>query len=131
MHGLHLTADLHGCRGERRCLTDAPYLLARCAAIVARAGMQVVGQAFHAFSAPAGAESGLTATLLLAQSHVCVHTWPERDAVTLDVYVCDAAGAALQAEAVMGELLALFAPQHAERHALVRGASSPAPAAAS
>jgi hypothetical protein len=31
----------------------------------------------------------VTATVLLAESHLCVHTWPEQRAVTLDVYVCN------------------------------------------
>ena len=69
----------------------------------------------------------MTATILIAQSHVCVHTWPERNAVTLDVYVCHAqADHSAQAEAVLSDLLALFDARHVERHTLVRGAALPA-----
>ena len=31
----------------------------------------------------------VTAAVLLAESHVCLHTWPEQRAVTVDVYVCN------------------------------------------
>ena len=41
------------------------------------AGLQVVGELVHAFAAAPGAEAGgVTATVLLAESHLCIHTWP-------------------------------------------------------
>jgi S-adenosylmethionine decarboxylase len=32
---------------------------------------------------------GATGALVLAESHLAIHTWPEMDAVTLDLYVCN------------------------------------------
>jgi len=123
MQGLHLTADLHGCRCAPHWLTDAAALGQACAEAVQAAGLQAVGQLFHAFPASADGPGGVTATLLLAESHLCVHTWPELGAVTLDVYVCNfGADHSAKAESLMAALLALFAPQRAERHALQRGA---------
>lgn len=61
--------------------------------------------------------------MLLAESHLCVHTWPEQRAVTLDVYVCNfGADHSGKAHALMNALLALFDPVAAERNALQRGA---------
>ncbi|GKT23214.1 adenosylmethionine decarboxylase [Acidovorax sp. SUPP3334] len=123
MQGLHLTADLHGCRCAPHWLTDAAALGGACAQAVRAAGLQAVGQLFHAFPATADGPGGVTATLLLAESHLCVHTWPEMGVVTLDVYVCNfGADHSAKAESLMAALLALFAPQRAERHALQRGA---------
>ena len=34
---------------------------------------------------------GVTGTVLLAESHLAIHTWPERSFVTVDVYVCNLA----------------------------------------
>jgi S-adenosylmethionine decarboxylase len=65
----------------------------------------------------------VTATVLLAESHLCVHTWPEQGGVTLDVYVCNFGGDhSTKARAVMDALEALFMPRHVERHTLHRGA---------
>ena len=122
MQGLHLTADLHQCRCEDRWLLDACALGEACLQAVHAAGLQAVGQLFHAFPATAHGPGGVTATVLLAESHLCVHTWPEQRAVTLDVYVCNfGADHSLKAQALLNALLALFAPGHAERHVLQRG----------
>ena len=123
MQGLHLTADLHDCRCDTHWLTDAARLLQRCEQAVAQSGLQAVARLAHTFPAAAGAPAGVTATVLLAESHLCVHTWPERRAVTLDVYVCNFGGDhSARARALLGQLLDLFEPAHVERHALQRGA---------
>ena len=122
MQGLHLTADLHQCRCAPLWLTDAPLLGERCVRAVTAAGLQAVAQVVHAFPATAHGPGGVTATVLLAESHLCVHTWPEQAAVTLDVYVCNFGGDhAAQAHALMDSLIALFEPVHTERHSLTRG----------
>ena len=88
----------------------------------AQAGLQVVGELVHSFPPSAHGPGGVTTTLLLAESHLCVHTWPEQRAVTLDVYVCNFGGDhSAKAQALMGTLLALFLPQRTERHQLQRG----------
>ena len=84
MQGLHLTADLHDCQCAARWLVDAQALGAHCTAAVRSAGLQPVGELFHRFPDTAEGPGGVTATVLLAESHLCVHTWPERRAVTLD-----------------------------------------------
>jgi S-adenosylmethionine decarboxylase len=122
MQGLHLTADLHHCACELRWLTDADALARACLQAVQDAGLQAVGQLRHSFAATPAGPGGVTATVLLAESHLCVHTWPERRAVTLDVYVCNFGGdRTAAAHHLMDTLLTLFAPAHAERHALRRG----------
>ena len=122
MQGLHLTADLHQCHCDAAWLTDATRLGQRCLQAVQMAGLQAVGTLFHAFPATDLGTSGVTATVLLAESHLCVHTWPEQKAVTLDVYVCNFGGDhSAKAHALMDALVALFEPAHATRHALARG----------
>lgn len=123
MQGLHLTADLHGCRCAPTWLLDAAALGEACVAAVRDAGLQPVGQLFHQFPASAHGPGGVTATVLLAESHLCVHTWPERAAVTLDVYVCNfGADHSAKAHALMGALLDHFEPTAVQRQALQRGA---------
>ncbi|MED5621591.1 adenosylmethionine decarboxylase [Ideonella sp. BN130291] len=133
MQGLHLTADLHGCTGALPAMTDVDTLRALCLQAVACAGLQAVNTLFHRF-APAGnteQPTGITGVVLLAESHLAVHTWPELQAVTLDVYVCNfSADHADAAQALMDTLIAHFQPRNVERHRLQRGALAPQPMSA-
>jgi S-adenosylmethionine decarboxylase len=124
MQGLHLTADLSHCQCDSAWLIDARRLLDRCVQEVAQAGLQAVSQLAHSFPATAQGPGGVTATVLLAESHLCVHTWPEQRGVTVDVYVCNFGGDhSGKAQQLMDALVALFAPQQALRQALQRGGS--------
>jgi S-adenosylmethionine decarboxylase len=119
MHGLHLTADLRGCPACAPPMVAPAALRALCLQAVATAGLQPVGELFHAFPAP----GGVTGVVLLAESHLAVHTWPELGAVTLDVYVCNlGADNSGKARALLAALQAAFAPQRVEHHQLHRGA---------
>lgn len=126
MQGLHLTADLSRCQCDVAWLTDAPRLLDQCVQQVLAAGLQPVNLLAHTFPATEQGPSGVTATVLLAESHLCVHTWPEQMGVTVDVYVCNfGADHSAKAQHLMDALIALFAPEQALRQALQRGGASP------
>ena len=135
MQGLHLTADLRGCAAGRPEMTDPSSLRRLCLDAVARSGLTPVGELFHRFvpaPVPAGAAAGdeaptgITGVVLLAESHLAVHTWPELEAATLDVYVCNlGADNSARAEALLSSLIDAFAPASVERHAIERG-SEPA-----
>lgn len=118
MQGTHLTADLHGCAADVAAMTDPEALRRLCLAAAQRAALQPVGELFHRF--PVG---GVTGMVLLAESHVAVHTWPELGAATLDVYVCNLGGDnGPKAERLLDTLVAAFAPRTVERQTLRRGA---------
>ena len=140
MHGLHLTADLRGCAVTVPPMTDPQALRVLCLSAVRAAGLQPVGELFHRFGADGApatdAPTGVTGVVLLAESHLAVHTWPELNAVTLDVYVCNLhEDNSRRAEKLMATLEEAFAAQHAERHRVQRGRLAegggprPAPAA--
>lgn len=118
MLGLHLTADLRGCPAQAPLMTDADALRRFCLRAVADAGLQAVGELFHPFPAP----GGVTGMVLLAESHLAVHTWPELGAVTLDVYVCNrGADNGPRAAALLAALEQAFTPAGAEHHRVQRG----------
>jgi S-adenosylmethionine decarboxylase len=125
MQGLHLTADLRGCAAVRPAMIETATLRALCLEAVEEAGLSAVGELFHRFvPAPGanGAPSGITGVVLLAESHLAVHTWPELEAATLDVYVCNlGADNSARAETLLSSLIAAFAPAWIERHAQRRG----------
>ncbi|WP_309681661.1 S-adenosylmethionine decarboxylase [Polaromonas sp.] len=124
MQGLHLTADLHHCRCDAAWLTDAAQLGPWCVQAVRAAGLEPVKQLFHAAPATAHGPGGVSATVLLAGSHVCVHTWPAEKAVTLDVSVCTLDGdQPARARGLMQALIERFAPEWTEQRSLDRGDS--------
>ncbi|MEM8929938.1 MAG: adenosylmethionine decarboxylase [Acidobacteriota bacterium] len=48
-----------------------------------RSGATVVGDTFHHFS-----PQGVTGVVLLAESHLAIHTWPERAYAAVDLFTC-------------------------------------------
>jgi len=123
MQGLHLTADLYQCRCDARWLTDAQQLGDWCVQAVQAVGLEPLDQLFHTFPATPTGPGGVTATVLLAESHVCLHTWPEKRTVTLDVYVCNfGADHSAKARGLMLALINRFQPEWTEQRSLDRGA---------
>jgi S-adenosylmethionine decarboxylase len=119
MHGLHITHDLQGCAPlQPALLSDLEALRVLCLGAVAATGLHPVGQVFHRFPAP----GGVTGVVLLAESHLALHTWPELAAVTLDVYVCNIrADHTAQALALCDQLRAAFAPTQMIENRVQRG----------
>lgn len=126
MQGLHLTADCYDCLCDTQLLQDVAILGDACLKAVADNGLTPVGQLFHSFASPTCPEAGVTATILLAESHMCIHTWPELKAATLDVYVCNfSSDHSDKARGLMNDLLRLFKAEMVEPHTLHRGLMLP------
>jgi len=112
MQGLHLIADLSGCCGGDVALDDVDALRTLCLGAVADAGLRSVGHLFHPFVGADGQAQGVTGVVLLVESHLAVHTWPELRGVTADVYVCNVgADNSERAERVMARLVDAFRPE--------------------
>lgn len=128
MQGLHLTADLYDCACDVSVMIDADELAALCRAHTLDVGLTLVGEKWHTFPEYQGEPGGVTGMLLLAESHLAIHTWPERSGVTLDVYVCNFEGDnSSKAERLMNALEAAFKPTQSQRNRLLRGeANGPA-----
>ncbi len=122
MNGLHLIADLHQCRCPPDFLLDPAGLESYCVDACQRHGLSVVGRLFHPFTDNEGRPAGVTGTVVLAESHLAIHTWPEIAGVTLDVYVCNFSGDNSQrAHALFDEVIAAFAPILSEKKEVARG----------
>jgi S-adenosylmethionine decarboxylase len=81
-HGMHLIADLHGVRSAA--LSDLNALEALLREAATAAGAHVLSAHFHRF----GTEAGITGVLLLAESHISIHTWPEHAYAAVDIFMC-------------------------------------------
>ncbi len=78
--GTHLIIDLWGATN----LDDPGHIDAVLREAAIASGATILHGHFHHFS-PNGGVSGV---LVLAESHVSIHTWPERDYAALDIFVC-------------------------------------------
>ncbi len=117
MNGLHLIGDLQGCRCDPRRLLDGKGFESTCVEMVRAAGLTVMDASFHQFEG-----SGFTGTVVLAESHLAIHTWPERHGLTLDVYVCNySADNSAKARKLFDAIVAHFDPAETARHELERG----------
>ncbi|GGE61823.1 spermidine synthase [Paenalcaligenes hominis] len=122
MQGLHLTADLYQCTGDTSIFIDEVALADLCRHQTELSGLTIVGEKWVTFPEYQGEPGGVTGAILLAESHLAIHTWPERGGVTLDVYVCnfsdDNSGKAQQ---LLDGIIAAFNPTQIQRNHLIRG----------
>ena len=81
MEGLHILANFYQCHYD---FSNEDKLLELFSQFCTDSGLQVVGKSFFHFS-----PQGLTFALLLAESHLSIHTWPETGNVAFDLYTCN------------------------------------------
>jgi S-adenosylmethionine decarboxylase len=117
MDGIHLMGEWYGCPAHTPEFTRAEALRALCISAVKAAELTVVGECFHEFE-----PQGVTGTVLLAESHLAIHTWPEAGFATVDVYVCNYHNDnAEKAGRLFRALEAALMPQRTRFHSIVRG----------
>jgi S-adenosylmethionine decarboxylase proenzyme len=116
LDGLHILANLYRCEGDARYLTDGTLLRGVCIEAIEKAGLTVLGDLFHQFEG-----GGTTGCVVLAESHVAIHTWPELRSVTLDAFVCNySRDNSERARGMVDELVAFFRPRDVVRHEVPR-----------
>jgi len=49
----------------------------------AEAGATVLGESFHKFQ-----PVGVTGVVIISESHICIHTWPEHRYAAVDIFTC-------------------------------------------
>src|SRR5882672_2843065 len=94
MNGLHLIGDLTRCRCDPQLLLDSKHFEG----------------------------SGFTGAVVLAESHLAIHTWPEKQGLTLDVYVCNySADNSAKARQLFDTIVGYFQPTEVARQEIDRG----------
>lgn len=79
--GRHLILEFYGCDHVR--LDAMEPLQAAMRAAAESVGAAVVGEAFHAYE-----PQGMSGILLIAESHLSLHTWPESGYAAVDLFTC-------------------------------------------
>lgn len=127
MKGLHIIGDLYNCApGEYLC--SATHLRKLSIDACRRAGLTVLGEHFYQFDGVDATQAGgATGAVVLAESHLAIHTWPERDQATLDVYVCNVtADNSRKAEQLYQVLIDALQPEEVLAQRIWRGRDLPA-----
>ena len=79
--GTHLLLDLKDCKSEL--LDDIDFIKEAMTCAANEAGASIVGENFHKFN-----PLGVTGIVAIAESHLCIHTWPEYRYAAVDIFTC-------------------------------------------
>jgi S-adenosylmethionine decarboxylase len=79
--GRHAIFELYNCSAEL--LDNEQYIVDSMVEIARELGATVLSSSSHKF-----APQGVTAILLLSESHISIHTWPEKRLATCDIFTC-------------------------------------------
>lgn len=117
MNGLHLIGDLSSCRCDPQRLLDSNSFRDKCIEMVNASDLTVMDAVFKQFD-----NSGFTGAVVLAESHLAIHTWPETNGLTLDVYVCNySADNSTKAQQLFDTVVDYFQPAEIVKQAIERG----------
>ncbi len=115
--GFHSILELYDCPPEL--LDDEIQVRDFVREAALRAGCTVLGELCHRFD-----PQGVTALMLLAESHISVHTWPEVGYVAVDVFTC---GTDTRPEDACRYLTHMFEARHHDLRVIARGMRAPKP----
>lgn len=104
--GCHVLLEFSGCPAES--LADSAAIEAGMVRVTDESGATLVKTVFHPFS-----PQGVSGVLIIAESHVTIHTWPECGYAAFDIFTCGNRDVALQ---IRQGLIDWLQPEHvAER----------------
>jgi len=113
--GVHLVADLRGVSASK--ISKLPLMKEIMESAVKSGGLTKIRSHYHQFS-----PTGVSGVILLAESHLSFHTWPEYGFVALDIFTC---GPTENAEAAFEYIIEKLSPVSVEYKKIERGAEFP------
>ena len=79
--GKHLLMELKNC--DKEMLNDLGSIKGTMLTAANEAGATVLGESFHRFN-----PHGISGVVILAESHLFIHTWPEFGYAAADIFTC-------------------------------------------
>lgn len=123
MHfGEHLTIDGYG--GDEQLLNDKSLVLSILNTLPERLGMTKLAEPmiYHAEGNATKDPGGWTGVVVVAESHISIHTFPKRGFVSADVYTCKNG---MSQELIISTFKDTFKLKDVETHFIKRGANYP------
>ena len=109
--GKHAILDLYGCDSSDLENVEIIQKTLKEAAVLAKA--TIISSHFHSF----GEGMGITGVVILAESHISIHTWNEHQYAAVDVFMCGNASV----EAACDHIIKTFFPSSHSLNILSRG----------
>jgi S-adenosylmethionine decarboxylase len=109
--GIHSLFDLYGC--DPALLADQEVVRAALLEAVRQSGGTIITDVFHQFS-----PHGVSGVVVIAESHLAIHTWPERGFAAVDLFTCSAT---LDHERVEKSVASALVASRVERRIFSRG----------
>ena len=79
--GKHLLLELKDC--DKEVLNDLAFLKGALLAAASECGATVLGESFHQFE-----PQGVSGVVVIAESHLFIHTWPDYGYAAADIFTC-------------------------------------------
>ncbi len=109
--GKHLLVELNDC--DRELLNDLETIRDIMLAAAIGCGATVLGESFHRFS-----PHGVSGVIIIAESHLTIHTWPEHGYAAADIFTC---GTTVLPEKAADIIIERFAPRNHSVVQMFRG----------
>ena len=93
--GRNLLLELRDC--DKEVLNDLSSLKGMLLAAASESGATVLGESFHQFN-----PQGVSGVVIIAESHLFIHTWPECGYAAVDIFTC---GNSVQPEKAVEKLV--------------------------
>jgi len=78
--GQHVLIDLYNCHED---LKKSDFVEESLLKAAEKAGATIVSHHFHKFS-----PYGVSGVIIIEESHLTIHTWPEHNFASVDIYTC-------------------------------------------
>lgn len=115
MVGSQVLLDLYECEVDR--LDDLEWVKTTLVNAARAAGATIVETVFHKF-----APWGISGVVVIAESHLAIHIWPERRYAAVDVFTC---GANVQMDVASAFLTREFRSKRPVQRTFMRGDYAP------
>ncbi|WP_138429831.1 adenosylmethionine decarboxylase [Fodinibius saliphilus] len=79
--GRHILVELYNCETDK--INDTSFIESNMIAATRASGATIVSHDFHKFS-----PHGVSGVVVIAESHVSIHSWPEYDYAAIDIFTC-------------------------------------------
>src|SRR4051795_6967113 len=109
--GRHLLIEFYGC--EINIINNKDLIREALLEASERANATIVAEVFHTFS-----PHGVSGVVVIAESHVAIHTWPERGYAAVDIFSC---GTRLDHDAIRDCIAQGLRAREVETRELTRG----------
>ncbi len=109
--GRHIIAELYGV--SKDLISKEEQVRQIMEKVIEEAKVEVVGSLYKQFN-----PHGVTGIILISESHISIHTWPEYELVNLDIFTC---GDPQQAHKAFDAFIKYLKPKNYKHYILDRG----------